>query len=267
MGLSSNIIWHQTNYKGLKDIIHDKCFKCSYSLETIKWGNHVLERAFPMISFFDIPLADMRDFLRDNQNPIKLIGKYGKYTLGLRRSWGKTAKLSPVWYRDSQATSLQIQVNTFNNMDIKLTKEVSKYYEYIWNTMAYTKNYEGKLKKYGFELYRFYDEREMRFVPDVNLLRKKKIKEMMNGDEYDEYKKQNKSALIKDEDLSLPFTIEDIVYILYSSPQHLNDVKQVFEKDNIEKDNIEKDNIEKIAFLSYKQVEQDIIGLSHNRKV
>lgn len=93
MGLSSNVIWHQTTFEGLKAIIKDMRFMCSYSLETIKWKGDCVDIAFPMISFCDIPLADIQEYL----------DKYGKYTIGFQRSWGKTVRLSPVWYRDKDA--------------------------------------------------------------------------------------------------------------------------------------------------------------------
>lgn len=73
-GLSSNIIWHQTKINGTKAILGNRLFKCSYSLEDIHWKSSHLELAFPMLSFCDIPLSDISEYL----------GKYGNY------NWNET---------------------------------------------------------------------------------------------------------------------------------------------------------------------------------
>ena len=45
MGLSSNILWHQTNKEALKKILKEKSFRFSYSLEHIESREFTLESA------------------------------------------------------------------------------------------------------------------------------------------------------------------------------------------------------------------------------
>jgi len=73
MGLSSNILWHQTNIDGFKAILKSKSLSCSYSLETFLNKEHKL--AFPMISLSDIPVADIGEYME----------QYGGYLFGFSR--------------------------------------------------------------------------------------------------------------------------------------------------------------------------------------
>lgn len=82
MGLSSNILWHQTQKDALKKILKQKCFRYSYSLEHVEAKNDTLECAFPMLSLCDIPFADIEDYLT----------KYGGNSIGLSREWGEKAR-------------------------------------------------------------------------------------------------------------------------------------------------------------------------------
>ena len=243
MGLSSNIVWHQTSFDGLKAIIQSKTIKYSYSLETIKWKGSCRHIAFPMISLCDIPISDMSEYL----------GKYGKYTIGFKREWGKRMGLSPVWYRDSNAISLREQMDSFRNVVQKDSFSLTNEEIQMWYIIANTKNYEGQLKKYNFDSYRFFDERELRLVPQYESLCSLRIKPMMSEKEYGQYKRENKGSLI--ENLSVNFEYDDIAYMLVSSKSHLDRVQGLFGEVK-----------QHIVFLSYDQVTQDIIGNSHNRE-
>lgn len=247
MGLSSNVIWHQTDYQGLKGIIEKMAFQTSYSLETINDVNV----AFPMISFCDIPLSDMREYLTQNESD-KLTGKYGKYTIGMKRGWGNKKGLSPVWYRDRQAYTLKGLMTQMK----KLIKKRNSYMldeeeSIIWQTMAYTKNVQGKLLKYGFSSYRFADEKELRYVPNLIDLRTASIKPFIGCNDYKDLKKQTRN--IGMQSLLLSFSIEDIAYILMSNKKEKNRISNLLNK---------KDS--HIVYLSYRQILQDIIGEAHS---
>lgn len=81
MGLSSNIIWHQGPFNSIFEILRTCNFICSYSIETIKWRRSSLDVAFPMVSFCNLPISDMKEYLTDNKTDI-LTGKYGECTIG-----------------------------------------------------------------------------------------------------------------------------------------------------------------------------------------
>lgn len=241
MGLSSNIIWHQTDFNGLRAILKSKRFLYSYSLESIMWKSRRIDIAFPMISFCDIPLSDISEYL----------GKYGKYTIGLKRSWGKTVGVCPVWYRDKDAISLKTQMDSFSGIKNKKPDTLSKEEIILWQVVANTKNYEGELLKRKFSSYRFFDEREVRLVPTYDELLYLKIKPFLNKEEYDKYKNIYGSSRISN--MYVDFEYSDIAYIIYSNKRiSVMDLFQEYDYDNI-------------VFLSHKQVKEDIIGMSHNK--
>lgn len=164
MGLSSNILWHQTTADGLRGILKEKGFFYSYSLETISSTDIVVNAAFPMISVCDFPLCEIGEYLK----------RYGGYSIGLSREWGGKNGLSPVWYCEATSSVLKMQLSRF--------KEVSKSYfnndiaredfNRFLHLFSYMKNYEGVLSKKGYKIYRFYDEREFRIVPTIDLQQK-----------------------------------------------------------------------------------------------
>ncbi len=242
MGLSSNIIWHQTSFDGLKAILKSKMLCYSYSLETINWKSQSIDVAFPMISFCDIPLADLSEY----------IGKYGNYTIGFKRLWGRENGVSPVWYRDENAETLKIQMDSFKNHMNKDSFKLSANEQQLWQVIANTKNHEGKLLKKKYRKYRFYDEREVRLVPSYKELVFSNIKPFIGKADYEKYKTNFGNSLIPN--MYVTFGYDDIVYIIYSN-----------KKDSVTK-LIMHEDAKHINLLSHRQIMQDVIGLEHNRK-
>ena len=76
MGLSSNILWHQTKTDALKQILRTRTFRFAYSKEIIPGTGVTM--AFPIISFCNLPLAEFADYGN----------KYGGYSIGMSREWG-----------------------------------------------------------------------------------------------------------------------------------------------------------------------------------
>lgn len=241
MGLSSNIIWHQTTYNGLKAILHCKAFKPSYSLETIRWKGSVRDVAFPMISFCDIPIADMHEYIE----------KYGNYTIGMKRDWGQKERLSPVWYRDITSSTLGEQMDLFKNILGKEAFKLEEMEKILWNIIAYTKNTEGELRKRNYKSYRFQDEKEVRFVPAYDELVQKGVAPFLSKDAYDKMHDEGSTIIGQ---MEVSFDIADIAYILVSKRNQIGKVKKLLEG-----------RTENITFLSSRQIRQEIIGLSHNR--
>lgn len=249
MGLSSNIIWHQTDFKGLKAILESKSFCCSYSLEDIRWKSSCLQRAFPMISFCNIPISDLSEYLTNNETN-EYTGKYGKYTIGLKQNWGFKNGVSPVWYHNPQSLSLH---EIMNRHSILQSKDWGEPEILLWRLLSHIKNHEGSLTKYKFKSYRFYDEKEIRYVPDYSTLKDKDIPCVLTPKEYDNYKStHNRTALMPQ--FKLPFDINDIVYILISSSSQKHRIIELL--GNASKN---------VIILSYQQIIEDIIGLEHTR--
>lgn len=248
MGLSSNTLWHQTDCKGIKAILESKQLRCSYSLETIevKGRRKPIIVAFPMISLADIPLADIESY----------INQYGGYSIGFKRSFIYDKGFSPIWYRNQTSSSL---VNSYDNFRNLLKKDVDQYNDIdkqLWIEMAYTKNFQGKLEKYGFSSYRFYDEREWRWIPRFDDLMSNNLLPLIVEESYREYKLRRDSYLTRLYDFTVDFEFKDIAYIITNDSQvpKIKDLLSSY------------DDTKHITVIDHQHVFIDILGKKHNIK-
>jgi hypothetical protein len=241
MGLSSNILWHQTDLKGFNAILKSKCLVCSYSLETFLAREHKL--AFPMISLSDIPVADIKEYM----------SQYGDYLIGFSREWVIKSGFNPVWYCEKSNLALKEHkkqilqtIDKNKNADISLTMLALHY-------GAYIKDIEGPLhvksKNTTYSNYRFYDEREYRYVPDFNKLLSKGIKPSLFEEEYHEYKREKGNGLINH---SVSFTFDDIKMLIVKTDNQVTQLKKRL-----------KDEKHSIHVFSHKEIKQSIIGIDH----
>lgn len=253
MGLSANIVWHQAPFQAIVDILRAKNFICSYSTETIKWRRSSLEVAFPMVSFCNLPISDMKEYLTDNKTN-KLIGKYGDCTIGMSYEWAYNSGMSNVWYLDPTCDFLRETLPSKSNL-LKSLK--SPKYHNRWLLLSRIKPFTGNLESKGFINYRFYDEKEVRYVPKP-VLCNSKIKKVLTKEEYIQYKAKRQALTRKDKgdglipDLRLPFTLSDIRYILCSSDKQIVQVQELVRAEK-----------QDIIFMTYSRVVEDIIGTSH----
>lgn len=237
MGLSSNILWHQTSKNGLLNIIKQKNFRYSYSLESIKTSDRTepFEVAFPMISFCDFAIEDIGNY----------ITRYGNYTIGLSREWGFSKGINPVWYCNENTKVLHKILSRANNH----CKEMKLIYELL----SHVKNYNGELLKRKFKDYRFYDEREMRFTLEYdyiwNLGFEPFIREKFRYDSYKE--NHNKSSLL---DIGIDFEFSDIRYIIAQNNKDIADFKELIDTES------------NINYFTIDQIKNDFIGDNHNKK-
>jgi Putative abortive phage resistance protein AbiGi, antitoxin len=160
MGLSSNTILHTTDKKGLLGILKEFSFKPYYCNEMVSAGKDIINAAFPMISFSDFPVSEL-----------KYRFSYGRYGIGLSKSWARKNKLNPVLYVEKKSQLILDYYKQFIT-DEKKISEIGKdkaRIDTILLMLSYMKNYQGHLKierlKIDEKNYRFSDEREWRFVP------------------------------------------------------------------------------------------------------
>ena len=240
MGLSSNILWHQTNYKGFMAILKSRSLVCSYSLETFLDGNHKL--AFPMVSLSDIPVADLKEYMN----------QYGSYLIGFSREWVIKNGFNPVWYCEKDNLALkehrkQLYRILNQDLDPNLITMLALYYG------AFIKDIEGpihvKSKDITYSNYRFYDEREYRYVPDFNSLLQNSIKPALFENEYDEYKTEHGNGLINH---SVSFTLDDVKMLIVKTDKLAMQLKKLL-----------KDKNHSIHIFSQKEIKQSIIGIGH----
>lgn len=163
MGLSSNILWHQTNYLGLRAILRNKMLRYSYCKEDIFKLVDGETIAIPMISVCDLPFSELNSSL----------GKYGSCTIGFDVNWGVKKKFNPVWYCESHSLILEQINKTFT---YGLENDDSEHFVLAYSILSYIKPKEGKLSKHNYKNYRFYDEREFRRCPMLKSLGDRNIK-------------------------------------------------------------------------------------------
>lgn len=219
MDASSNSIYHFTNFNGLKGILASG-FETNYCNEYLVFKDLTIDVAFPMISFSDIPLNMAK----------KSILNYGDCGIGLTKEWAITNKLNPVLYVETN--SIVSEILKFQNYRVKPSEQYDSSAPSLehWNLLAFIKNYEGKLiRKGGLEQdrYRFYDEREWRFVPTRDMVSGK-----ANNFKGKYYRDERQS--LKEYDFVLNFSPSDVSQLIVDNQENRisieKTIKQYFPK-------------------------------------
>ncbi len=247
MGLSSNTLWHQTNKDGLEGIIKDECLYISYCIEDVTSAGYNVEFAYPMVSVCDLPLAETGNFLN----------KYGNYTIGFNSEWGKRNHFAAVWYcyKNSFALKTIVEMLARKIADFGDKVENDKDYQRIVYILSYIKQYEGPLPKRNYVNYRFYDERELRYVPNVEKLIEIGEKPILW--DYQGYKNAHNGSPLLPKSMNIPFEWEDIKYIIVEDANEKQKYKNLIEKCSGKKGL-------NISFFTNKEVKEDIIGMNHD---
>lgn len=190
MSVSSNTLFHFTDEMDkIRKIIEQKSFWPKYSKEH-GWNFLI---AVPMTCFCDIPLSQIKNH----------IDWYGSYGLGLSKEWAIGKGISPVLYMTRHTVSLI----SF------LTKGVNSKQERIRSILARMKPYIGENERNGKqqESYNYYNEREWRYVPNMDDKMDLCLKVKKNTDINDINKKTD------DCKYRLSFEYSDIRYLFVDS--------------------------------------------------
>lgn len=223
---SSNSVTHFTKKKTtLYKILDSMYFKPSYCKEEIDVDLPYEQSSFtlgvPEVSFCDIPLSRILVHAK----------KYGKYGIALKKSWAINKGLTPIIYMEkhsklaSAVTGNEYLVSTLlahgdlNEWANYKTEKLQK--EYI-RLLAFMKNYSNDLtrKNKTFSDYRFYDEREWRYVPDDLEVK------VLYSNNFEEKADLNKSISSQGR---LNFSVDDINYIILRKN---SDVQTFYDKYN-----------------------------------
>lgn len=135
--------------------------------------------------------------------------------------------------------------------------EDDKDYQKIVYILSYIKQYEGAIPKRNYKKYRFYDERELRFVPDADRLREMGEKPLLWN--YEAYKKAHRNSSLLPKSLNVPFEWEDIKYVIVEKDWEKKEFKKLIEEMSGKSDL-------NISFFTNKEVKEDIIGMSHDEQ-
>ncbi len=213
MGLSPSTLFHFTTKEGLFGLLSDN-FKIKYCLEEISHNVRPVEIAIPMVSFCDIKISEISEH----------ISKYGQYGIGLEKSWAINKGLNPVIYMNSSSSFCNNTIDTIREIT-KIETIPSKDRFQLSNILRYTKIYEGELNRKGEIIpnYRFADEREWRYVPEMK--DNSKFKYWLLKSEYDTAEKKT----IANEKLTnerLYFNPNNIMYLIVKDESEINELIQ-----------------------------------------
>lgn len=223
---SSSILHFTKSIQSLSGILENG-FKIKYCLEQVPYSsvNGPLPYAFPMVCFCDIPIMKAQTQMNN----------YGKYGIGLSRDWAIRMKMNPVLYIDSGSlveTSiselLRWSQEHFNKHPNDLLNKKDIAIRPLLNLLAFTKLFKGYNSYKKDPLFKFYDEREWRYVftqyieeLDSNIV------PLITGPEYINNKDTHNQNL---NDNYLEFNLEDIQHIIVNESHEIPLVIGTIEK-------------------------------------
>ena len=240
MGLSSNILWHQTNKKGFYDILKSKKLRYSYCQERIIPEFRFKPIAFPMISVSDYPLSE----IGNNK------WAYGNYCIGFKQSWGIKEGFSPITYCSLGSRGL-LQLNLL--LDDAIKNDIRSRFGVVMYLFAYMKFVQAPLvtKHKRFKNYRFYDEREWRVVPYITETDNAEIWPFFNEEDYKQYKKEHDGSSLLE--IGIDFECEDINYIIVGEEGDIKETRELVG--------------EKTHIFTKDEIMEDVVGVNHHNEI
>lgn len=261
MSISANTLFHFTKKRDFLLSILKNGLYIRYSLET--YGGILTSKSelvLPMACFCDIPLSQIKEHTM----------KYGSYSIGLTKEWGMMNGLSPVIYTHKNSDTSKILNSLTSNLDsifdieetkknekyiskYKLTEEqqelieqekliflldklgrVNELSEQLSHFLKYIKPYEGVGYSNGkkFEKVRFYDEKEWRYVPPKELLKKIEVKDIYKQKFYTDPIKRRYINIQLAKHKKLTFKPKDIRFIVVKTeneiPKMIENLRMIF---------------------------------------
>ena len=212
MNPKSNTLFHFTkSIETLKHILRSG-FWPRYCLEDVAWFgsdkyNYV---AYPMVCFCDIPLSRIGDHVEF----------YGRFGIGLTRSWAVANGLNPVFYvAGGNVLSAFREINNHSNKHVEEIQRGAARVPMRY-LLAYTKPDHGGMMIKGERVEKlFYQESEWRYVPKHTDIEAFLIKSQFENETLrEDANKQTKNhCLIK-------FEHNDIRYIFVESDRDIPEV-------------------------------------------
>lgn len=169
--ISSNSLFHFTRKLPYLKSILTEGFLPSYCLENFDIFKFIaddndlstFEMAVPMVCFCDIPLSKVKTHMTT----------YGHYGIGLSKTWGIKAGVSPLFYVSSNSATTQSIYFSLtylrNHPAFGKDPVLDRQYDRLTRLIRFTKPYKGKFYRDGKYLNNitFYNEREWRYIPDI----------------------------------------------------------------------------------------------------
>ena len=245
--ISSNSLFHFTSSaENLIGILTNN-FIPKYSYENVPLNAElergVLNCGIPMVCFCDISLSQINNHIKT----------YGSYGIGLKKEWGIKKKLNPLIYVNEKS----VLADSFSQLLPHLLqgKDVKTMTEFL--TMSkYLKPYQGDFKKNGklTKNVRFYDEREWRFIPDLNS--NKAVKQIIDLSVLNN-SVELAQANNKLKEFALDFKPEDIKYIFIKEENEIHSMIEALREIKGDKFDGKTLDILTSKILTTKQLDED----------
>lgn len=171
LSMHGETLFHFTkDFNTLISILDDRAFEAHLSKETLVYINESGNQEelppllVPMVSFCDYKLSEISHHALN----------YGYYALGMTKEWAITNKLNPVLYL-SENSDIAAGLRSLNKLleNIQKNNAYHNFADDIFKASvkaieiyAWTKNYQGLLKRNGKNIsnFRFADDKEWRYV-------------------------------------------------------------------------------------------------------
>jgi len=278
MVVSSNSIFHFTKkIEILKKVLKAGHFKISYCLETYKIGESTYQIGVPMVSFCDLPLALANSHIKS----------YGAYSIGLTKQWAKSNGLNPVLYMSPNSNASKMLqpylidvINGDEFKDIRVRYQMTEVepgkvllkdvfsgsrgfrIDAFVGLLSFMKNYEGELWRKGKMInpkYKFYDEREWRFVPSFDDIDKTRVTypQLMDKSEYEKWRSDDKEKPFM-MNIQLDFQAKDISYIILKYERQISPCIAEIEKMNHLYKSVEEKRLLISRLYSTEKIKEDL---------
>ncbi|WP_322547766.1 abortive infection system antitoxin AbiGi family protein [Stenotrophomonas geniculata] len=222
MALSSNSIIHFTDSLEKLLGILQQGFIVKYCRETFSLKGEEETLHVPMVSFCDIPFSQIKNH----------IDSYGCYGVGLSKDWAIRNRLNPVLYVQDESNLARSYYALMTFLHSKETAgEIDKVPRRLGiDIVRYIKNYEGILARRGKEPipYRFSDEREWRYVPEIV----DGEHPVYTSDDFDDATAKTANESLRE--LTLTFEPGDISYIVIARDEEIKRVAALLNEKNYE---------------------------------
>ncbi|WP_099224204.1 abortive infection system antitoxin AbiGi family protein [Listeria costaricensis] len=202
-----------------------------YKEKQIKWVS------FPMLCFCDINFHMLSMHAEGNPLNGNRDG-YGTYGLGLDKKWCEQNGLQPISYLNGKASQTESLRLLFNRgLDLRAQKKFDEsnedLYDFIFTQVALSKPLGGKMRKGENEVQKnFHDEREWRFLPNLEGLSSPEFLNDVTDPQYMDYASQRdlSSGLQVEEGTHLKLEIDIIKYIIVKSEDDRAEVITLLDK-------------------------------------
>jgi hypothetical protein len=221
MPISANSLFHFTSNLDVLISILTRDYWPQYSLENYNILSprskaiKELEFGIPMVAFCDIPFSMVSRHMKN----------YGRYGIGMNKRWGINKGITPVIYTNKHSELARI-ISRISKELFTGKKDINQPPAKDFNKLLwFIKPYEGLFShnKRKIENYRFYDEREWRYIP------KEIPTEYLYGLPKTEF---NNDFILERANLfffdkRLEFTSDDIKYIIVSKEDEIQELMDV----------------------------------------